>query len=176
MQAGHLQEEAVQEGKEKQGHSAQAEGDDLEYMYVDAGWLRISRPGKVHVVFSRKDSQPKILAIATADPCLASEQIVAGYSKRPAIEQSFKDCKQLLGLGDHLESSIPGSRAARKGLGKRFLLTRRGELKRRKKGPGISVRNARNQCLATSRNDRSKEVRTCGLCKALRGPSLKASQ
>lgn len=74
---------------------------EVEYTFVDAGWFALKGVGQVHVVFSRKGKGKKILGIVTDDPELTAEEMILGYANRFFIEQYFKDCKQLLGLGQY---------------------------------------------------------------------------
>lgn len=73
----------------------------VRYTAVDAGWLKVGSLGRLHVVFSRKQGEPKILGLATDDPQLSVRQIITGYDHRWPIEVFFKDGKQLLGLGHY---------------------------------------------------------------------------
>ena len=71
------------------------------YRFVDAGWLEVSKLGQLHGVFSRKGSARKILGLVTDAPALSGAGLIRTYEKRWAVEQFFKDSKQLLGLGHY---------------------------------------------------------------------------
>ena len=73
----------------------------IKYTYVDAGWLNVSDLGRLHVVFSRKKTDPRILGLVTDDPKLSASQMIRTYDDRWSIEVFFKDGKQLLGLGQY---------------------------------------------------------------------------
>lgn len=73
----------------------------VHYTYVDAGWLEVSDLGKLHVVFSRKGKEKRILGIVTDDPDLSACKMVKAYDRRWSIEVFFKDTKQLLGFGQY---------------------------------------------------------------------------
>ncbi len=73
----------------------------VKYAYVDAGWLNVSSLGRLHVIFSRKKTDPRILGLVTDDPKLSASQIIRTYDDRWSIEVFFKDSKQLLGLGQY---------------------------------------------------------------------------
>ena len=73
----------------------------VKYTYVDAGWLQVSDLGKLHVIFSRKNRDPKVLGLVTDDPKLSASQMIKTYDDRWIIEVFFKDGKQLLGLGQY---------------------------------------------------------------------------
>jgi SRSO17 transposase len=77
----------------------------VKYTYVDAGWLNVSDLGKLHVVFSRKNGEPKVLGLVTDDPHLSVRQMIQTYDDRWSIEVFFKDGKQLLGLGQYQNGS-----------------------------------------------------------------------
>jgi hypothetical protein len=77
----------------------------VEYRYVDAGWITVSDLGPLHVVFSRKKREPRILALVTDDPDLSAEQIIREYDERWSIEVFWKDAKSLLGLGQYQNGS-----------------------------------------------------------------------
>jgi hypothetical protein len=76
------------------------------YSYVDAGWLQVSRIGRAHVIFSRKNAERRILGLVTDDPTLSPRAIIQAYDHRWRIEVFFKDSKQLLGLGQYQNLSI----------------------------------------------------------------------
>jgi len=78
----------------------------VKYTYVDAGWLDVGDLGKLHVIFSRKNHEPKVLGIVTDDPKLSAGQMIQTYDNRWSIEVFFKDSKQLLGLGQYQNLSI----------------------------------------------------------------------
>jgi len=73
----------------------------VKYTYVDAGWLDVSDLGKLHVIFSRKKGDAKVLGLVTDDPKLSAAQMIQHYDERWSIEVFFKDGKQLLGLGQY---------------------------------------------------------------------------
>jgi SRSO17 transposase len=73
----------------------------VKYTYVDAGWLNVSDLGRLHVIFSRKNNESKVLGIVTDDPKLSARQMIQTYDDRWSIEVFFKDSKQLLGLGQY---------------------------------------------------------------------------
>jgi len=73
----------------------------VKYTYVDAGWLNVSDLGRLHVIFSRKKADPRILGLVTDDPKLSASQMIRTYDDRWSIEVFFKDSKQLLGLGQY---------------------------------------------------------------------------
>jgi len=77
----------------------------VKYTYVDAGWLEVSDLGKLHVIFSRKNTDPKVLGIVTDDAKLSAGQMIQTYDDRWSIEVFFKDSKQLLGLGQYQNGS-----------------------------------------------------------------------
>ncbi|MHC4640529.1 MAG: transposase [Planctomycetota bacterium] len=73
----------------------------VKYAYVDAGWLDVSGLGSLHVIFSRKKVDPRILGLVTDEPRLSASQMIRTYDDRWSIEVFFKDGKQLLGLGQY---------------------------------------------------------------------------
>jgi hypothetical protein len=75
------------------------------YTYIDAGIIDISKIGKAHVVFSRKNKEKQIIALVTDHPKLKASEIIKTYSLRWHIEVFFKDSKQLLGLGRYQNRS-----------------------------------------------------------------------
>ena len=89
--------------RRREKHKAQEIRNDkvVSYHFVDAGWLDLNGVGRVHVVYSKKGANDKILGIVTDDPELTAEEIIFGYANRFFIEQFFKDGKQLLGLGQY---------------------------------------------------------------------------
>lgn len=82
-------------------HELKKDGKRARYSYVDADWIDVSGQGRLHVVFSRKNGEPGVLALATDDPELTPKQIISAYAERWHIEVFFKDAKQLLGLGQY---------------------------------------------------------------------------
>lgn len=77
----------------------------VRFSYVDAGWIDVSGQGSLHVVYSRKNGEPGIMALATDDPELTPKQMIGAYDGRWNIEVFFKDAKQLLGLGQYQNGS-----------------------------------------------------------------------
>ena len=63
--------------------------------------MDVSGLGRLHVVFSRKKAEPKILGLVTDEPKRSASQIIHIYDDRWSIEVFFKDSKQLLGLGQY---------------------------------------------------------------------------
>ncbi len=78
----------------------------VKYIYVDAGWLIVSNLGKLHVIFSHRAVEHRILGLVTDDPKLSACQIIRTYDDRWSIEVFFKDGKQLLGLGQYQNVSL----------------------------------------------------------------------
>ena len=78
----------------------------VKYAYVDAGWLNVSKLGRLHVIFSRKKTDPRILGLVTDEAKLSASQMIRTYDDRWSIEVFFKDSKQLLGLGQYQNLSI----------------------------------------------------------------------
>jgi len=77
----------------------------VKYSYVDAGWMDVSDLGRLHVIFSRKKDERRILGLVTDDPKLSASQMILTYDDRWSIEVFFKDSKQLLGLGQYQNGS-----------------------------------------------------------------------
>ena len=75
------------------------------YTYVDAGGVDVSDLGTLHVIFSRKNHEPKVLGIVTDDPKMSARQMIQTYDERWSIEVFFKDSKHLLGLGQYQNGS-----------------------------------------------------------------------
>lgn len=78
----------------------------VQYSYMDAGWLQVSRIGRAHILFSRKNAERRILGLVTDDPTLSPRGIIQAYDHRWRIEVFFKDSKQLLGLGQYQNLSV----------------------------------------------------------------------
>lgn len=78
----------------------------VSYWYVDAGWITVGKLGELRVVYSRKNKEHKILAIATDDPSLTAAGIIRSYDGRWSIEVFFRDAKQLLGFGQYQNRSL----------------------------------------------------------------------
>jgi hypothetical protein len=76
------------------------------YRYVDAGWMQVGKLGRLHVIFSRKNTDSKILGLVSDDPKLSACQMIRTYDNRWNIEVFFKDAKQLLGLGQYQNVSL----------------------------------------------------------------------
>jgi SRSO17 transposase len=91
--------------KEKKNFVIHKESGKVNYTYVDVGWLDVSNLGKLHVLFSRKGRDKKILGIVTDDPELSGADMIRTYNERWSIEVFFKDAKQLLGLGQYQNGS-----------------------------------------------------------------------
>jgi hypothetical protein len=72
-----------------------------QYKYVEAGWITVSKLGKLHIVFSRKNKERLVMGIVTDHPTLAAPKMITSYENRWSIEVFFKDSKQLLGLGHY---------------------------------------------------------------------------
>jgi SRSO17 transposase len=77
----------------------------VRYRVVDAGWLAVGTLGHLHVVFSRKGTAKHILGLVTDAPELSAAGLIRVYEQRWAIEQFWKDAKQLLGLGHYQNRS-----------------------------------------------------------------------
>ena len=69
------------------------------YRCIDAGWLRVSHLGPLHVVFSRTGTARKILGLVSDAPALSATGLMRTYETRWAVEPFFKDRQQRLGLG-----------------------------------------------------------------------------
>jgi hypothetical protein len=68
--------------------------------------MDVSKVGRLHVIFSQKKTDPRILGLVTDEPNLSASQIIRTYDARWSIEVFFKDSKQLLGLGQYQNLSI----------------------------------------------------------------------
>ena len=79
---------------------------NVKYRYIDAGWMDVGKIGRLHVIFSRKNADPKILGLVTDAPKLSACQMIRTYDDRWSIEVFFKDTKQLLGLGQYQNVSL----------------------------------------------------------------------
>lgn len=91
--------------REKSKMKIKKENGIATYYYVDAGWIEVSKLGPAHVIFSRKNSERKILGLVTDHPRLKAADIIKSYDIRWNIEVFFKDAKQLLGLGRYQNRS-----------------------------------------------------------------------
>jgi hypothetical protein len=91
--------------KEKLKMKISKEKGAVTYNFVDTGWINISKLGLAHLIFSRKNSERKILALVTDHPNLKAVDIIKSYDIRWNIEVFFKDAKQLLGLGRYQNRS-----------------------------------------------------------------------
>ncbi len=81
-------------------------GGFADYTYVDAGWIQVSDLGPLHVIFSRKNRDKKMLGIVTDDPKRSAGQMIRMYDERWRIEVFFKNGKQLPGLGQYQNVSV----------------------------------------------------------------------
>ena len=90
---------------DKKNFTMRKENGKVNYRYVDAGWIDVSDLGKLHVIFSRKGEEKRILGIITDDPEPSAVGIIKTYTERWSIEVFFKDAKQLLGLGQYQNGS-----------------------------------------------------------------------
>ncbi len=88
-------------GRKKMLRVKKANGSTVQYRYVDAAWLKVSKLGQLHVIFSRQNGRRKVLGLVTDDPTLSTDQMIKTYNRRWSIEVFFKDSKQLLGLGQY---------------------------------------------------------------------------
>lgn len=79
---------------------------NVKYGYVDAGRMNVGKLGDLHVIFSRRNADPKILGLVSDDPKLSACQMISAYDDRWSIEVFFKDTKQLLGLGQYQNVSL----------------------------------------------------------------------
>jgi hypothetical protein len=91
--------------KEKSKMKISKESGIASYTYIDAGWIEVSKLGLSHLIYSRKNSERKILGLVTDDPKLKATDIIKSYDIRWNIEVFFKDAKQLLGLGRYQNRS-----------------------------------------------------------------------
>lgn len=80
-------------------------GREATFRYCDLGEVGVSKLGSVHVVFSRRVREKRILALVTNDLLFSADEIIRQYAERWFIEVFFKDCKQLLGLGQYQNRS-----------------------------------------------------------------------
>ena len=92
--------------KAKKHLSIRKSNRNVNYTYVDAGWMKVGKIGRLHVIFSRKKSDSKILGLVTDDPKLSACGMIRTYGGRWSIEVFFKDTKQLLGLGQYQNVSL----------------------------------------------------------------------
>jgi len=97
---------SVFRNKDKKTFHIHKSNGNVQYSYVDAGWMDVGKVGKLHVIFSRKKSEPKILGLVSDDPNLSACQLIRTYDDRWNIEVFFKDTKQLLGLGQYQNVSL----------------------------------------------------------------------
>ena len=102
LKAGAYGRNLFRQGRQtKKTFAIQKEHGSVRYTRVDAGWMKVSSLGRLHVVFSRKQGERKILGLVSDDPKLSARQIIMAYDHRWQIEVFFKDGKQLLGLGHY---------------------------------------------------------------------------
>lgn len=85
----------------KQTMQVPKENGIVTYRFVDAGWLSVSKVGRVRVIFSQKNSSMEIKGLVTDEPDFSAKQVITGYDGRWMIEVFNKDAKQLLGLGQY---------------------------------------------------------------------------
>lgn len=100
LKAGRYKKNAFRRGEKRSVALARESGRAC-FTYVDAGWLDVSGLGSLHVIFSRKNGERKILGLVTDNPKLKAKEILRIYSERWSIEVFFKDAKQHLGLGEY---------------------------------------------------------------------------
>ena len=91
----------IHKRRSKKIHRLKKEHKTIEYRYVDVGWLKVSDLGRLHVIYSRKNRERKVLGLVTDDPKLSASDMIDTYNDRWSIEVFFKDSKQLLGLGQY---------------------------------------------------------------------------
>jgi SRSO17 transposase len=100
LKAGSYSGRAYRRGQKKSLRVGEAT-----YRLVDAGSMDVGDLGPLHVVFSRKGEERKVLGIVSDDPELSAEGVVEVYAHRWSIEVFFKDVKQHLGLGQYQNGS-----------------------------------------------------------------------
>lgn len=100
LKAGRYKKNVLRRGRKQRLVLARGKG-EAQFTYVDAGWLDVSGLGNLHVIFSRKNGERKIIGLVTDDPELKATEILRTYSERWSIEVFFKDAKQHLGLGEY---------------------------------------------------------------------------
>jgi SRSO17 transposase len=91
--------------RKKSKMNLKKENGTVTFHYVDVGHIEVSKLGNAHVIFSRKNSERKILGIVTDHPHMKAVDMIKSYAVRWHIEVFFKDTKQLLGLGQYQNRS-----------------------------------------------------------------------
>jgi SRSO17 transposase len=77
------------------------ENKTVNYQFINAGVMKVSKVGDVRIIVSRKNKNKKILALVTDIIDLPASEIIKTYAKRWTIEVFFKESKQQLGLGQY---------------------------------------------------------------------------
>jgi len=86
--------------------TVRAFGRQKQYWGTRARSVHLSKVGPVRVVFSKAKRNQTPLALVS--PCGTDRQLIEHYAQRWAIEQYFKEAKQMLGLGHYQTRSPAG--------------------------------------------------------------------
>lgn len=105
LKTGKYKKNAYRCGKKQIVTLAKRHGAPARFSCVDAGWLQVSDLGSLHVVFTRKNTERRLLGVVTDDPDMTVPDICRSYSERWTTEVFYKDAKQLLGLGQYQNRS-----------------------------------------------------------------------
>lgn len=70
------------------------------YSYVSAGWLDVSKVGRVQLILSRKWGG-RIFALVSNHPHFSAKDVIFAYEQRWWIEVFFDEVKNLLGMGQY---------------------------------------------------------------------------
>jgi DDE superfamily endonuclease len=100
LKAGHYGRNLFRRHRTRPLVLTKAQG-SVRYRYIDAGWLKVSKLGGLHVVFSRKGTARKVLGLVTDAPERSAAELIPTDEMRWRVEQFLKDSKQLLGLGHY---------------------------------------------------------------------------